>query len=91
MSSASATVLVDRLEHAGHVRRRRDSSDRRRIVLEVTDTAAARSLDAVRPMTDAINAIGEQLDEPTRQVIATYLARVAEVMATFTDTTIHVH
>lgn len=89
MSSASATVLVDRLEHAGHVRRRRDPSDRRRIVLEVTDTAAARSLDAVRPMTEAINAIGEQLDPPTRHAIAAYLARVAGAMAAFTDTSIH--
>lgn len=86
MSSASATVLVDRLERAGHVRRRRDPADRRRIVLQVTDTAAARSLDAVRPLTEAITAIGDELDEPTRHVIATYLARAAEAMAAFTDT-----
>lgn len=86
MSSASATVLADRLEHAGHVRRRHDPADRRRIILEVTDTAASRSLDAVRPMTEAISAIGDDLDEPTRQAITTYLARVAEAMAAFTDT-----
>ena len=31
--SASATVLIDRLERAGHVERRRDSADRRRVFL----------------------------------------------------------
>lgn len=36
-------------------------------------------------MTEASTAIGDELDESTRQVIAAYLARVAETMAAFTD------
>lgn len=86
ISSSSATVLADRLERAGYVRRRRDPSDRRRIVLEVTDTTAARSLDAVRPLVDAITAIGHEFDEPARQAIAAYLARATDAMAAFADT-----
>lgn len=84
MSSASATVLVDRLERAGHVQRRRDPADRRRVVLEVTDAAAARSLDAVRPLADTVAAIDDELDPSTRQAIAVYLARVADAMTAFT-------
>jgi len=41
LSSASVTALVDRLERAGHVRRVRDAVDRRRVSLEMTDTAMA--------------------------------------------------
>jgi DNA-binding MarR family transcriptional regulator len=39
LSSASVTALVDRLERMGHVRRARDDQDRRRVVVEVSDTA----------------------------------------------------
>ncbi|MDN5861467.1 MAG: MarR family winged helix-turn-helix transcriptional regulator [Pseudonocardia sp.] len=84
MSSASATVLVDRLERAGHVRRRRDPADRRRVVLEVTEAAAAQSLEAVRPLVDAVAAIDDDLDQPARQAVAIYLARVADAMTAFT-------
>ena len=41
LSSASVTALVDRLERAGHVRRVRDADDRRRVVLEMTESAMA--------------------------------------------------
>lgn len=41
LSSASVTALVDRLERAGHVRRVRDAADRRRVGLELSDTAMA--------------------------------------------------
>jgi DNA-binding MarR family transcriptional regulator len=34
LTTASVTGLVDRLEHAGYVRRGRDPSDRRRVVIE---------------------------------------------------------
>ena len=41
LSSASVTALVDRLERAGHVHRVRDPEDRRRVVLEISDSAMA--------------------------------------------------
>ena len=39
LNSASVTALVDRLERLGHVSRRRDSQDRRRVLLDVTPAA----------------------------------------------------
>ena len=39
LRSASVTALVDRLEKVGHVRRVRDDVDRRRVSLEMSDTA----------------------------------------------------
>ena len=41
LSSASVTALVDRLERVGHLRRVRDPEDRRRVGLEMTESATA--------------------------------------------------
>lgn len=41
LSSAAVTALVDRLERAGHVHRVRDPADRRRVVLEMSESAMA--------------------------------------------------
>jgi DNA-binding MarR family transcriptional regulator len=41
LRSASVTALVDRLERVGHVRRVRDTDDRRRVALEISDSAMA--------------------------------------------------
>src|SRR4051812_22275240 len=41
LRSASTTALVDRLERVGHVRRVRDPEDRRRVALEISDSAMA--------------------------------------------------
>ena len=41
LRSASVTALVDRLERVGHVRRVRNADDRRRVSLEISDTAMA--------------------------------------------------
>ncbi len=41
LSSASVTALVDRLERVGHVRRVRDPEDRRRVALEISESAMA--------------------------------------------------
>ena len=45
LSSASVTALVDRLERAGHVRRVRDADDRRRVALELSESAMAAGAD----------------------------------------------
>ncbi|QKS11948.1 winged helix-turn-helix transcriptional regulator [Curtobacterium sp. Csp1] len=39
MTSGATSVLVDRLESAGHVTRHRESTDRRRVTLRTTETA----------------------------------------------------
>ena len=41
LSSASVTALVDRLERAGHLHRVRDTTDRRRVVLEMSEATMA--------------------------------------------------
>jgi DNA-binding MarR family transcriptional regulator len=41
LRSASVTALVDRLEKVGHLRRVRDEEDRRRVTLEMSESAMA--------------------------------------------------
>jgi DNA-binding MarR family transcriptional regulator len=41
LRSASVTALIDRLERVGHLRRVRDTQDRRRVSLEISDAAMA--------------------------------------------------
>lgn len=64
LNSASTTGLIDRLEQAGHVRRSRDTRDRRRVLLAVEEQAialgwsffgplVAELVTAMRPFTDA--------------------------------------
>ncbi|MBV9843660.1 MAG: MarR family transcriptional regulator [Kutzneria sp.] len=83
MSSASATVLADRLERAGYVRRHRDPQDRRRVLLEVTELTANRSFAATRPLVEAIAAVTSELDDDVSKAVADYLAKAATAMRAF--------
>ena len=42
LTSGSATTLVDRLEEAGYASRTRDPTDRRRVMVNLTEWAQAR-------------------------------------------------
>ncbi|SCL24026.1 MarR family winged helix-turn-helix transcriptional regulator [Micromonospora inyonensis] len=59
LSSGSVTALVDRLERAGHLRRDRDTTDRRKILLHYAEQGAAVAMEFFRPLgarTDAVMA-----------------------------------
>jgi DNA-binding MarR family transcriptional regulator len=43
LTSGAVTALIDRLERAGYVRRVRDTEDRRRVLVEMTDEARRRA------------------------------------------------
>ncbi|GIJ27632.1 MarR family transcriptional regulator [Micromonospora qiuiae] len=58
LSSGSVTALIDRLERAGHIRRDRDTSDRRKVLLRYADRGAALAMDFFRPL-------GERTDQVT--------------------------
>jgi DNA-binding MarR family transcriptional regulator len=77
MTSGSATGLVDRLETAGHVRRQPHPSDRRRLVVAPTESATRTVLDVLRPMLDALDALGDEFSEPEQRAIQRYLQQAA--------------
>lgn len=52
LSSGAVTALLDRLERAGYVRRARDTVDRRRVLVELTDEARRRTWEIWGPMAE---------------------------------------
>ena len=80
MSSASATVLVDRLEEAGHVVREPDPADGRRRVVRPTPDGARAVYAQIGPLVaDLVNA-EDGLSARERAAVVNYLRRVLEVL-----------
>ena len=81
LSSASVTALVDRLERAGHVRRVRDGEDRRRVSLEMTDSAMAAGAAYFGGLQrDLVAAMGDYSDADLA-VVRRFLQGMTEVIA----------
>ncbi|MFZ0322580.1 MAG: MarR family transcriptional regulator [Actinomycetes bacterium] len=80
ISSASGTVLVDRLEEAGHVRRTPDPQDGRRCRVVPTEQGARSVFAEVAPLVTDLLAAEEGLDAHDRTAVAGYLSRVAEAL-----------
>ncbi|NJP32407.1 MarR family winged helix-turn-helix transcriptional regulator [Micromonospora thermarum] len=59
LSSGSVTALIDRLERGGHIRRDRNATDRRKVLLHYADQGAAVAMEFFQPLgrrTDAVMA-----------------------------------
>jgi DNA-binding MarR family transcriptional regulator len=76
ITSAAATVLVDRLEAVGHVSRQGDPDDRRRQLVVPTPESAARAWKAVLPLIGAIDTVLDGLTPAEQGVVTRYLAGV---------------
>lgn len=83
VTPAAATELVDRLERAGHLERRRDTTDRRRVQLIPTGSALSEVGQQLLPLLRVLDqsAVGFTAEE--RAVIGRYLAGAAEAYAQF--------
>ncbi|MEO7125688.1 MAG: MarR family transcriptional regulator [Nakamurella sp.] len=85
--SASATVLVDRLEAVGHLHRHPHPSDRRRVVLEASESAVAEVRGTLTPMLMSMGQIAERLDPHDAEVVLAFLREVTTAMNDFAVTT----
>lgn len=81
ITTASVTVLIDRLVEAGHVRRTPDPTDRRRLVLRITESAMI----AGRGFFGAVNA---DLLDATADFTAADLATVTRFLTTVQNTVV---
>lgn len=80
LSSASVTALVDRLERAGHVHRVRDPADRRRVVLEMSESAMVAGGQFFGGLQrDLVDAMSGYADEELA-VVRRFLAEMTEVI-----------
>jgi DNA-binding MarR family transcriptional regulator len=79
LSPGAVTAALDRLERAGYAARVRDSHDRRRVLVEATDTAREIAEQAYGPLRDAGEAIVGRLSDRQLAVITQFLEGGAEI------------
>lgn len=85
ISTASATVLIDRLETAGHVQRQPHPDDRRRKSLVVTEHANTQMFATLQPLTQMLMAIDNDYRNDESAVIESYLRKVSDAYARYID------
>ncbi len=83
--SASATAMVDRLEAAGHLRRRSHPTDRRRRTLEVTTEANHSLMQTLGPLIGELSEAAAALTPKERARVNQYLVAVAEVLWSYAE------
>jgi DNA-binding MarR family transcriptional regulator len=83
ISTASATLLLDRLERADHIRRRPHPHDQRRKVVTMTPHARQAVLDALEPLTTAIDHAAAALSPAEAAATARFLTQAADALTTY--------
>ncbi|MGO9082743.1 MAG: MarR family winged helix-turn-helix transcriptional regulator [Streptosporangiaceae bacterium] len=81
LTSGAVTMLVDRLERAGWVRRTPHPSDRRYVLLELSAQAAERAPAGLVAYHAAIRALTAAVPAGDREVISAFLAAAADAAA----------
>jgi DNA-binding MarR family transcriptional regulator len=77
MRSASATELVDRLEGTGHVRRVRHPRDRRRVILEISETGRHAVMAELGPLLARFDQVAGDLGPDSSATVVRYLRAIA--------------
>lgn len=80
LSQATITNIVDRLEKAGLVTRRRDDRDRRVVIVSLTDAGKARLEEAPEPLQAEFVRQLEKLEDWERKMLIAAMQRIAAMM-----------
>jgi DNA-binding transcriptional ArsR family regulator len=81
LTTASITGVIDRLEEAGYVRRERDTSDRRRVVIHLDVEHAISSVAPVfLPMVRAWQEMTERYSDDELRLIVDFYGQMEEVL-----------
>ena len=75
LSSGGITALVQRLESAGHLVRRRHPTDRRSVLVELSDELVARAEREFGPLVEDLEQASLELSAEERQVVRRFLDR----------------
>jgi DNA-binding MarR family transcriptional regulator len=79
LSTGAVTFLLDRLEEAGMVRRRRDTDDRRRVWVEIVPAAYKRLLHAQQPILDEMKEVTQRFKAEELAIVRDYMREAKEV------------
>lgn len=85
LTSGAVTACVDRLERAGHIRRVRESTDRRVVHLHYVDDARSAARTHFRPLADATLAAMEHFTDEELAVVDRFLSVLNDELAVGRD------
>ncbi|MET8359602.1 MarR family transcriptional regulator [Micromonospora sp. NPDC005171] len=78
LSSGSVTALIDRLERAGHIRRDRDTVDRRKVLLHYADQGAALAMEFFQPLGARTDTVMARFGEDELEVVHRFMTEMSE-------------
>jgi DNA-binding MarR family transcriptional regulator len=79
LTTGAITTVLDRLERAGFARRVRDEHDRRRVYVELTDEARARSWEFYEPMAELAATLYSRFTDEQLEVVLDFLEQAGEL------------
>ncbi|WP_410811430.1 MarR family winged helix-turn-helix transcriptional regulator [Micromonospora sp. 067-2] len=85
LSSGSVTALIDRLERAGHIRRDRDTVDRRKVLLHYADQGAALAMRFFQPLGTRTDSVMAHFDDDELEVVRRFMTEMSESLRAHRD------
>jgi|GEM_PF-1104502 len=79
LTTGAVTFILDRLEEAGMVTRRRDTEDRRRVWVEIVPEAQQRLQGLQQPVADEMRQVASQFKVDELQVVRDFMRQAKEV------------
>ncbi len=79
LTTGAVTFILDRLEEAGMVTRRRDTEDRRRVWVEILPEAQERLLGLQQPVADEMRLVAQRFKSDELAVVRDYMRQAKEV------------
>ncbi|MGW3783860.1 MarR family winged helix-turn-helix transcriptional regulator [Micromonospora chokoriensis] len=85
LSSGSVTALIDRLERAGHIRRDRDTVDRRKVLLHYADQGAALAMEFFQPLGARTDTVMQRFDDDELEIVHRFMVEMGESLRDHRD------
>lgn len=82
VTTAGITLIIDRLERAGHVTRVRQRDDKRRVLVHPVQASVAQTYRHIAPMLNGLDAVLSNLSATQRTTIEHFLKQVITVYQT---------
>jgi len=83
LTTGATTAMIDRLERAGYVRRRRDSDDRRVVVVEVLEHCGSHIAPLYQPIQKDLEKLHARYSNRELEIVVRYLTEALEAGARF--------
>ncbi|MDO8039909.1 MarR family transcriptional regulator [Janthinobacterium sp. SUN137] len=87
VTTAGVTLVIDRLERAGHVTRVRQQDDKRRVLVHPVPASVTQTYTHIAPMLNGLDAVLSGLSAGERTTIEHFLQQVITVYQTTLPTT----